>query len=31
YHKYLSEKIEQTSAVFFGIEEQAKIKKNKKI
>jgi hypothetical protein len=29
YHKYLSEKIEQPSAVFFGIEEQEKIKKNK--
>jgi len=29
YHKYLSEKIEQPSAVFLGIEEQAEIKKNK--
>ena len=29
YHKYLSENIEQPSAVFFGIEEQAEIKKNK--
>ena len=31
YQRYLSEKIEQPSAVFFGIEEQAEIKKNKSI
>jgi len=29
YQRYLSEKIEQPSAVFLGIEEQAEIKKNK--
>jgi len=29
YQRYLSENIEQPSAVFFGIEEHAEIKKNK--
>jgi len=28
YQRYLSENIEQPSAVFLGIEEQAEIKKN---
>ena len=31
YQKYLSENIEQPSAVFLGIDEQAEIKKNKNI
>ena len=31
YHKYLSLKIEQLLEVFFGIDEHAEIKKNKKI
>ena len=29
YQRYLSENIEQPSAVFLGMEEQAEIKKNK--